>query len=52
MVGPGHTKEPVGLLKSLHLKTHRFLWYDHDLLQKRVFTCIEFTFNNPTISLV
>jgi hypothetical protein len=34
MVGRGHTKETVGLLK------------------KRVFKCVEFTFNNPTVSLV
>jgi hypothetical protein len=25
---------------------------DHDLLPKRVFKCVEFTFNNPTVSLV
>jgi hypothetical protein len=31
MVGRGHTKETVGLLK---------------------FKCIEFTFNNPTVSVV
>jgi hypothetical protein len=30
----------------------RFLWYDHDLPSKRVFKCIEFAFNNPTVSLV
>jgi hypothetical protein len=30
----------------------RFLWYDHDLPSKRVYKCIEFTFNNPTVSLV
>jgi hypothetical protein len=59
MVCRGHYKETVGLLNvnfihlnTLFVKTHRFLWYDHDLLQKRVFKCIEFTFNNPTISLV
>jgi hypothetical protein len=32
--------------------TPRFLWYDHDLPSKRVFKCIELTFNNPTVSLV
>jgi hypothetical protein len=37
---------------SLHLITPRFLWYDHDLPSKRVFKCIEFTFNNPTVSVV
>jgi hypothetical protein len=42
MVGGGHTKENVGLLNG----------YDHDLQPKRVFKCIEFTFNNPTVSLV
>jgi hypothetical protein len=26
--------------------------YDHDLPSKRVFKCIELTFNNPTVSLV
>jgi hypothetical protein len=53
MVGRGHTKETVGLLNvnSIHLNTlfgSRFLWYDHDLPSKKVFTCIEFTFNNTT----
>jgi hypothetical protein len=33
------------------LTTPRFLWYDHDIPSKRVFKCIEFTFNNPTVSL-
>jgi hypothetical protein len=74
MVGPGHTKEPVGLLNvrsthlktlfdgmswslqrnrgvNFHLTTPLVLWYDHDLPSKRVFKCIEFTFNNPTVSL-
>jgi hypothetical protein len=37
---------------SLHLTTPRFLWHDHDIPLKRVFKCIEFTFNNPTVSLV
>jgi hypothetical protein len=31
---------------SLHLKTPRFLWYDHDIPSKRVFKCIE-TFKHP-----
>jgi hypothetical protein len=35
-----------------HLTTPQFLWYDHDLPSKRVFKCIEFTFYNPTVSLV
>jgi hypothetical protein len=52
MVGRGHTKETVGLLNvsSIHLNT----LFDghHDLQSKRVFKCIEFTFNNPTVSLV
>jgi hypothetical protein len=30
----------------------RFLWYDHDLPSKRVLKCIEFAFNNPTVSLI
>jgi hypothetical protein len=65
MVGRGHTKETVGLLNvnSIHLNTlvdgrswsyfttPRFLCYDHDLPSKRVFKCIEFTLNNPTVSL-
>jgi hypothetical protein len=32
--------------------TPRFLLYDHDLPSKKVFKCIEFTFNNPTVSVV
>jgi hypothetical protein len=48
MVGRVHTKESVGLLNV----NFKFLWYDHDLQSKRVFKCIEFTFNNPTVSLV
>jgi hypothetical protein len=56
MVGRGHTKENVGLLNviSVHLYTlfDGRSWYDHDLPSKRVFKCIEFTFNNPTDSLV
>jgi hypothetical protein len=67
MVGRGHTKETVGLLNvnSIHLNTlfngrswsfqrNRgvVLWYDYDLISKRVFECIEFTFNSPTVSLV
>jgi hypothetical protein len=42
MVGRGHTKETVGLLNanSIHLP------------EKKVFKCIEFTFNNSTVSLV
>jgi hypothetical protein len=63
MVGRGHTKGIVGLLNvnSIHLYTlfdgrswscsRRFLWYDHDLPSMSVFKCIEFTFNNPTVSL-
>jgi hypothetical protein len=51
MVGRGHTKETVGLL-NVNSTTPRFPWYDHDLPSKRVFKCIEFTFNNPTVSLV
>jgi hypothetical protein len=41
MVGRGHTTETVGLLNvnSIHLNT-------------RAFKCIEFTFNNPTVSVV
>jgi hypothetical protein len=41
MVGRGHTKEIVGLLNvnSIHLNT-------------LLFKCIEFTFNNPTVSVV
>jgi hypothetical protein len=49
MVGRAHTKETVGLLNVK--TTPRFLWYDHDLPSKRVFKCIELTFNNPTVSL-
>jgi hypothetical protein len=62
MVRRGHTKETVGLLNvnSIHLNilfdgrswSSLFLWYDHDLPSKRVFKCIEFTFNNLTVSLV
>jgi hypothetical protein len=37
MVGRGHTKETVGLL---------------NVNSKRVYKCIEFIFNNPTVSLV
>jgi hypothetical protein len=40
MVGRGHTKENVGLLN------------DHDIPSKKVFKCVELTFNNPTGSLV
>jgi hypothetical protein len=53
MVCRGHAKEIVGLLKySLHLTTPRFPWHDHDISSKSVFKCIEFTFKNPTVSLV
>jgi hypothetical protein len=50
MVGRGHTTETVGLLNvnSIHLNT----LFDYDLPSKRVLKCIEFTFNNPTVSLV
>jgi hypothetical protein len=64
MVGRGHTKETVGLLNvnSIYLNTlfdGRSWSYQgnrgvvkHDLPSKKVFKCIEFTFNNPTVSLV
>jgi hypothetical protein len=61
MEAGGHTKETVGLLNvnSIHLNTlfdgittRRFLWYDHDLPSKRLFKCIEFIFNNPTVSFL
>jgi hypothetical protein len=58
MVARGHTKKIVGLLNvnSTHLNTlfgsRSWSWYDHDLLPKRVFKCIQFTFNNPTVPLV
>jgi hypothetical protein len=57
MVGRGYTKETVGLLNlnSIHLNNlfdGLFLSYDHHRPSKRVFKCIEFTFNNPTVSLV
>jgi hypothetical protein len=46
MVCRGHTKETVGLLNvnSIHLNT----FFD----SKRVFKYIEFTFKNPTVSVV
>jgi hypothetical protein len=37
---------------SLHLTTRRFVWYDHDRPLKRLFKCIGFTFNNPSVLLV
>jgi hypothetical protein len=68
MVGRGHTKETVGLLNvsSIHLNTifDSISWsyqrnrgvvkcklytFKHP---QRVFKGIEFTFNNPTVSLV
>jgi hypothetical protein len=66
MVGRSHTKEPVGLLNvsSTHLKTFfdgmswslqrnvGLLNVNYDLPSKMVFKCIEFTFNNATVSLV
>jgi hypothetical protein len=58
MVGRGHTKEIVELsnVNSIHLNTlfdgMSCSWYDHDLPSNRVFKCIEFTFNNHTVSLV
>jgi hypothetical protein len=55
MVGRVHTIEPVGLLyvSSTHLKTlfdgmSWSLQRNRVLPSKRVFKCIEFTFNNPT----
>jgi hypothetical protein len=53
MVGRGHTNKTEELLNinPIHLNT-LFLWYDHDLPSKKVFKCIEFTFNKPMVSLV
>jgi hypothetical protein len=60
MVCRGHYKETVGLLNvnSIHLNTlfdGRSWSYQRNrgvVKCKRVFKCIEFTFNNPTDSLV
>jgi hypothetical protein len=66
MVDRGHTKETVGLLNvnSIHLNTlfDGMSWsYQRNrgvvkcklyTLPKRVFKCIEFTFNNPTVFVV
>jgi hypothetical protein len=35
-----------------HITTPRVLWYEHELPSKMLFKCIEFTFNNPKVSLV
>jgi hypothetical protein len=49
MVSRGHIKETVGLLNvnSTHLNT----LFD-DISWSWVFKCIQFTFNNSTVSLV
>jgi hypothetical protein len=64
MVGRGHTKETVGLLNVnfIHLNTlfdgRSWSYQRNRGVVKckryifRVFKCIEFTFNNPTVSLV
>jgi hypothetical protein len=39
-------------LRWFTLTAPRFLWYDPDIPSKREFKCIEFIFNNPTVSLV
>jgi hypothetical protein len=59
MVYRGYTKETLGLLNvnSIHLNTlfdgmSWSLQTNLDLLPKRVFKCVEFTFNNPTVFLV
>jgi hypothetical protein len=65
MVGRGHTKETVGLLNvnSIHLNTlfdSRSWSYQRNrgVVKCKLYTfiqpfkCIEFAFNNPTVSLV
>jgi hypothetical protein len=53
MVGRGHTKETVGLLNvnSIHLDT-LFDGRSWSYQRNRVYKCIQFTSNNPTVSLV
>jgi hypothetical protein len=66
MVRRGHTKETVGLLNvnSIHLnilfdgrswsyeRIRRVVKCKLYTFKHKVFKCIEFTFNNPTVSLV
>jgi hypothetical protein len=66
MVGRGHIKETVGVLNvnSIHLNTFfdGMSWsYQRNggvvkcklyTLKQSLFKCIDFTFNNPTVSLV
>jgi hypothetical protein len=50
MVGRGHTNETVGLLNVNSIQLNTF--FDGKSWSNRVFKCIEFTFDNPTISLL
>jgi hypothetical protein len=60
MVGRGHTKEPVGLLNVTSIPLNTLFGSRSWSFQrnrgvakwKRVFKYIEFTFNNPTVSVV